>query len=304
MADVRTIAFTKVIKDQLFAGADFVKTAFSHDSFVKDDKVKIPQSGTLPSVEEDRSSFPISVVNRTDDEVEYDLIEFSLGALRVPEKDMMELSYDKVQSILQQHQRALTNAIALRALYRWAQTTAAIETTGTAVANIAPPSGTGNRKPLLLADVARAAAKLDEDNVSQMNRYLIMPSKVYWNFVETNKAQLINLDYNKSLTNGDISNGVVSKVYNFNIIPRSYTCVYAAGSTLKAVGAAAAATDEWGIVGYQADEVCRALGSVKVYIDKDNPVYQGDILSATARFGCAKMRGTGDVGIVSIKQDT
>ena len=304
MADVRTIQFTKIVKETLYSGMEFVKTAFSHDGFVNNDKVQIPTGGTLPDVVEDRSSFPITVTTRTDDQVEYDLIEFSLGALRISEKDMKELSYDKMRSIVMQIQKKLGDSIALRALYNWAQATPAIDSSGTAVANIGPPSSTGNRQPLELVDISQAAAKLDEDKVSQQNRYMIVPSKVYWNFVTNNKAQLLNLDYNKNLTNGDISNGVVSKVYGFGIIPRAYTCVYTAGGTLKAVGAAAAATDEWGIVAYQADEVCRALGSVKIYINRDDAEYQGDVVSGTIRFNAVKMYGTDEIGVVTIKQDT
>lgn len=304
MADVRTIQFTKVVKEVLYSGMEFVKTAFSHDAFVNDDKVQIPTAGTLPDVEVDRSSFPIDIVSRTDDTVEYNLKEFSLGVLKLSEKEMKELSYDKMRSIVMQMQKKLGNRIALDALYNWAQSSPAIETTGTAVAGIQPTGATGTRQPLELADIANAAAKLDGDNVSQTNRYMIVPSNVYWNFVNNNKAQLLNLDYNKGMTNGDIANGVVSKVYGFGIIPRPWTALYTAAGALKAVGTAVAATDEWGIIGYQADEVCRALGSIKVYIQKDAPEYQGDLISATIRFGTSKMYGTAETGIVTIKQDT
>jgi hypothetical protein len=304
MADVRTIQFTKIVKEVLYSDSEFIKTLTSHDGFVNNDKVQIPTGGTLPDVEEDRSSFPITVVERTDDSVEYDLIEFSLGAIRIPEKDMKELSYDKAKSIIIQATRKLRDRIGLRALYNLAQSTAAVETSGTAAAGLTPPSGTGNRQPLELLDLSDAAAKLDEDKVSQMNRYCILPSKVYRNFVHNNRAYLLNMDYNKNLANGDISNGVVSNVYGFKMIPRAYTCVYTSGGVLKAVGAAAAATDEWGIICYQADQACRALGNVKIYINKDDATYQADVISGTIRFNATKMYGTTETGIVTIKQDT
>ena len=303
MAQVVTTAFTKVIKEKLFAGAEFVKTAFSHDAFVNDKTVEIPTAGTLPDVEEDRSSYPIAVTERTDDKVSYNLIEFSLGAIRLPEKEMKELSYDKAASIVAHHMRKLNNRIALRALYNWAQATPPIVTSGVATTGGLPPGATGSRQPLMMVDIADAAAKLDAENVAEENRYLIIPSNVYWNFVEANKAYLVSLDYNKNLTNGDIANGIVSKIYGFNIIKRAYTCVYDGSDVLKAVGAATAATDQWGIIGYQADEVCRALGSVKVYLNKDDALYQGDLYSATVRFNAQQMRG-GNIGVVTILQDT
>ena len=303
MADVRTIAFTRVIKDKLFAGNEFVRNSTSHDSEVNNDKVQIPGSGTISAIEEDRSSYPITVETRTDDRVEYDLIEFSTPLIRIPEKDRVELSYDKTASVLRQFTNKLADSVALRALYNWAEAAPQVETTGTAAAGIAPPGGTGNRQPLELVDLANAAAILDGQNVSQMGRYLIVPSLVYWNFVNNNKAQLLNLDYNRTLTNEDIASGIVAKVYGWNIVPRSYTVVYDNTDALKAVGAATAATDQWGMVGFQMDEVCRALGSIKIYSQLNAPEYQADLYSATIRFGSAKMRSDG-VGVVTIRQDT
>lgn len=299
MPDVRTIAFVRTIKEQLFARAGFVLNSTSHDAFVNDDKVRIPQAGTIPSVEEDRSSYPIAVTTRTDDQKEYDLIEFSLGALRVPEKDMVELSYDKVASIIKQHSDKLNDRIALRALFNWAQSTPSVATTGSATANIAPPSGTGNRNRLALDDIAQAAAKLDEDDVPREGRYMMIPAVVYWDFI-ANVDKLLSKDYTDR---ANLPDGVVAKIFDFNIITRSYTTVYNGSDALKAVGAAAAATDQWGIVGWQMDEVARALGAIKVYSDIDDPVYQGNLYSATVRFNAVPMRND-DTGIVTILQDT
>lgn len=311
MADVRTTAFTRVIKDQLFAGNEFLLKATSHDAFVNDKTVEIPISGTLPDVVEDRTAYPIAVNERTDTKQSYDLIEFSLGVIKVGEKEKKELSYDKASSILRQHMLKLKDSIALRGLYNWggaglvSASGQIVLTTGTGTANIAPPGGTGNRNALTLADMAQAALKLDEDNVPMDGRYMTMPSRMYWNFVESNKTQLLNLDYNKSLSNGDIADGVVSKVYGFKIIPRSYTLVYAdaATPTKKAVGAATATTDCWAAVAWQQDEVARALGSTKVYRNIDDATYQGDLYSATQRFNNTQMRLDG-VGIVTIVQDS
>lgn len=307
--DVRTIHFSNVIKEKLFAGAEFIKTAVSHDAFVNNLTVEIPQAGALPDVEEDRSSFPLTVVSRSDTKQTYNLIEFSLGAIKVGNKEMKELSYDKVSSILKQHVDKLNDRIALRALYNWSGAglvTASgqiIETTGAATAGIAPPSGTSNRLGMLLKDVALAAKKLDKDNVAREGRYLIVPPDMYWDFLTIEKASLLNLDYNKNLNNGDIANGVVAKVYGFNIVLRSYTAVYDNETTpvKKAVGATAAATDNWAAIGFNANEVCRALGGIEVFSNIADAEYQGNIYSALVRFNAQQMRTDG-TGIVTIVQ--
>jgi hypothetical protein len=265
----------------------------------------------MPDVVRDRNVFPIPVTDREDAKQTYDLVEYSLGAIRVSDKNKKELSYDQAASILRQHVNKLNDEIGLDAAYNLGGAdlvTAGgqiILTTGTSTAGIAPPSGTGSRNSLALLDIANSAKKLDKDKVSTEGRYMIIPADIYWDFVEKNKTQLLNLDYNKNLTNGDISNGVVSKVYGFKIITRAHTLVYADGATptKKAVGAAGAATDHWACVGWQEDEVSRALGSIQVYSDMASPTYQGDIYSALVRFNNTPMRTDG-TGLVTIVQDS
>ncbi|MCK5632596.1 hypothetical protein KAH94_02525 [bacterium] len=204
----------------------------------------------------------------------------------------------------------LNDRMALRAQYNWGGAglvTAAngqiVETTGADTASIAPPTGTGNRKGMLLKDVAIAAKKLDNDEMPRENRYLVIPPDMYWDFVTIEKASLLNLDYNKNLSNGDISNGVVAKVYGFNIVLRSHTLRYTNATTpvKVAVGGVGDATYNWGAVGFQGDEVSRALGSIEVLSQIDAPEYYGSIYSAIVRFNAEQLRSDGK-GVVSIVQ--
>jgi hypothetical protein len=302
--------WVKDIKDKLFAGVEFVKNSQSHDEFVDNLTVHIPQAGALPAVSKNRSVFPGTISQRTDTDNYYSLAEFTTDPILIRDLEAMQISYNKRQSILNHHIRTLNDRLGLEALYNWCGSglvTASgqiVLTTGTGTTTIAPPGSTSSTKGILLADIATAASKLDEDDVPGENRFLVMPSKAYWNFVEVNKAQLLNLDYNKGLTNGDIANGIVAKVYKFNIITRSYTVVFAdaATPTIKAVGAATATSDVWGMVGWQADCVAKALGDVKMYINEDQAAYYGTIISAAVNFGCVKGRSDAK-GIVTIVQD-
>jgi hypothetical protein len=99
--------------------------------------------------------------------------------------------------------------------------------------------------------------------------------------------------------------GVVKKLYGFNIILRSNVVVYADGATptKKAVGAASATDDCYGMVGFQRDMVAKALGNIDVFQDNNNPTYYGDVLSALVMFGATQLREDGK-GIVTIVQDT
>lgn len=299
------------IQDKLFAGNEFVNKATSHDAFVNYKTVHIPQAGTIPSVQKDRSSLPATISQRTDTDKNYNLSEFTTDPMLITNLEEIQTSYDKRQSVISHHVRKLGDRLGLEALYQWAGATLAgdggqiILTAGDAVANIAPPGATGSRLQMQLKEVADAAALLDDQDAPQEDRYLVVPSKMYWDFVEDNKTQLLNLDYNKSLSNEDIATGIVSKVYGFNIITRSYTAVYAdaATPTLKAVGAATATTDQWGAVGFQSSMVARAMGSTEMFEDLRNPTYYGDVYSILQMFAATKMRTDGK-GIVTIVQNS
>ncbi len=303
MAQVQTIGFVKSIQDLLFAGSEFVNFSVSHDEFINDKTVKIPQAGALPAIAEDNSVYPLTVAERTDDTKEYDLIEFSLGAIRLGESDKLTLSYNKRQSIIKGHMDALNDRIGLRALFNWASDTTArqVETTGTATSNIAPPSGTSTRKSLKIDDLQSGLKILSKDNVnvSDGKVYCIMPADMYWDFIREEASAINQLQRNA--TNVTLSPGVINSLFGINIIVRDATVVFATGKTKKALGAAAAATDKWGAIMWHSDYVSRAKGTVKAYINTDDALMQGDVLSATLRFNSVPMR-TDLKGIVSIIQ--
>ncbi len=309
MGQVVKKVFLRDIQEELFAGVEFVKEAVSHDMWVSNDTVYIPQSGSNPAVVENRTVLPATITQRTDDEKSYSLNEYTTDPILLRDLEKIQLSYDKRKSIMAGSINALNDRLALQALYQWAGATLItsagqiILTTDTtnkdAFAN--PPDATGNRDAIALEDIMKAASKLDDDEMPQEGRYLIMPSKMYWNHLVKNNTNILSRDYNPT---GDFISGVVRKLFGFNIILRSYIAVYAdaATPTLKAVGAATAATDCFSCVGFHKSAAARALGSIKFFEEKDSPTMFGDVLSAKVMFNATKMRTDGK-GIVTIVQD-
>ena len=110
MAQVRTEAFSKVISDKLFAGAEFINQSVSHDAFASDYQVHVPQAGTIPAVQEDRAVLPATIGQRTDSELTYDLIEFTNDPMLIKNIEKIQLSYPKIESLLSHQIRKLTNA--------------------------------------------------------------------------------------------------------------------------------------------------------------------------------------------------
>ena len=311
MTAIRSEVFIADLQEKLFAGNEFVTFAKDHNAFITNNTVHVPQAGTIGSVTKNRTVFPAPISERTDTDLTYDMNTYDLAPIRVGNVDKFMANYAYRDSIMSQQINKLNDRIGLEFLHSGGGTgltTASgqiILTTGTGSTTIGPPSSTLTAKGLMLIDIANAAAKLDMDDVPKTGRYLNIPWNAYWDFVEVNKASLLSLDFQGGLTQSDIANGVVSKVYGFNIMNRSYTTTYvdAATPTLKAVGAAAAATDAWGMIGWQSDMMSRALGDIKAYVNSDQAAYYGDIISSEVIFGSKALRTDGK-GIVTIVQNT
>jgi hypothetical protein len=309
MADLRTIGFVRVIKDQLFAGNEFIMNSESHDEYVDDEHVRVPQSGTIPAVQKNRSSLPATIGERTDTYIEYDLNEFTTDPILIKSKDVSELSYNKRASLLKQHMLKLNDEIALEAAYQWSGSVLKsaggqiVLMTGTATTNALPPSATGSRKPPKLVDIAACASKLDADHMPQTGRWMLMPSAVYWDMLAA-EPTILSKDYNPR-ADADVAMGVVKILYGIKILLRPATVVYAdaATPTVKVPGAAAVATDHWGCPCWHENEVARALGAIKFFADTDKPEYYGDIYSALVRFAAKATREDGK-GIVTLVQDS
>lgn len=309
MGQVVKKVFLRDIQNEIFAGVEFIKEAVSHDMWVNNDTVYIPQSGTNPAVVENRTILPAIIKQRTDTEKSYSLNEYTTDPILLRDLEKIQLSYDKRKSLMQGNIDALNDRIALQALYQWAGANL-IASDGQIIlttditnkdAHANPPGATGNRNAIALEDIMKAAAKLDDDEVPIEGRYLIMPSKMYWNHLVKNNPTIVSRDYNPK---GDIISGIVRKLFGFNIILRSYTAAYADASTptLKAVGAASAATDCFSCVGFHKSKVAKALGSIKFFEAKESPTMFGDVLSAKVMFNATKIRTDGK-GIVTIVQD-
>jgi len=295
------------IQKAIFPDSSFVRRSVNHDGYVSNKTVHIPQAGTIADVEKNRSVLPATVTQRTDTDRTYNLNEYTTGTMLITDLEALQVNYNKRQDVLAQHSEKIMKRIGDETAVSWAGAGLVsaggqiVLTTGTATADICPPSGTGNRDAVLINDIAACAAKLDEDDMPLEGRYMLMPSKMYHNMLIENKATLLNSDY---MNQGNLPTGVVAKIWGFNIIVRSNVVVYAdaATPTIKAVGAAAAASDCFGAIAWHESAVCNALGEIKVFADSDNPAYYGSLFSAMVMHGATTLRTDGK-GIVTLVQE-
>ncbi len=287
------------IEGNLFKNNEFLLASTDASQFVLQGKVvHIPQAGALPNVAIDRSSLPASVTQRTDVDVTYALNEYTTDPILIPNADTMELSYNKRESVLSEHEAALRQVTADSILIDWAPAVNFVHTSGDAV--ISHLTGTtGNRKKFGVSDLKYAMLTLNKQNVPVEERYALMSADMYQQLTDSMDATQYR-DYSQAF---DAKDGVLGRLYGFNIMMRSNVVTYTNDTTpvVNAYGASAAATDNDGVLCWQRNAVERALGEVKFFDRIGDPTYYGDVYSVLVRMGARKRRGD-ERGIVAIVQ--
>lgn len=264
--------------------------------------VVIPQSGGDPVILIDNASWPLTPTRRTDTDVSYNLQAFSTNPHHIPWQEIQTLSYNKIDSILGSHTNSLVEAVADAMLIKWSPTVAGkiLSTTGGPnTLTQDPASGqTGNRFLFHPKDLLRGMTAMNIDDVPDSGRIAVIDDNMYGGFYDQLSDSQANA-YNQFANN---ETGQVGKLHGFNIYRRSKVLAYAdAATSANAYGASLAATDNLACLLYHQDTVCRAFGEMKPFMDKDNPLYQGDIMSMIVRAGGRKERGD-NKGVIAMVQ--
>lgn len=290
----------RTIVEGLFADNTFMAKSVNDDVYVNEGKkVHIPNAGSPSGVVVNRDSLPATVYKRTDQDVDYTLNELTTNPILIPYADMVELSYNKRNSVIDQDRKELIFKAAEALLAAWLPGTSnRVLTTGKGVAAWTP-SATGLRKAISPADVAALQLRMNADNVPQTDRYLLLDAHMYQQLLDgMTQTQAIGF-----FQAADVKRGVMGMLYGFEVMVRSTVYCFAADGTLKAYGAAGAATDNAGGLAWQKDSVSRALGEVLMFDRIDDPLYYGDVYSFLVRVGGA-IRRYDKKGVYAIVTDT
>ena len=277
----------RTIVEGLFADNSFLSRAVNDDMYVNEGKrVHIPNAGAPSGVAINRDSLPATVYKRADTDVDYALDELTTNPILIPYADMVELSYDKRNSVIDQDRKELIFQAAEAMLAKWLPADENIvPTTGMGVPAWTP-SATGLRKAIRPADVAALQLRMNADNVPIEGRVLLLDANMYQQLLDgMTQTQAIGF-----FQAADVKRGVMGMLYGFEVMMRSTVYRFAYNGTLKAYGDAGAATDLAGGLAWQRDSVSRALGEVKMFDKVDDPSYYGDVYSFLVRVGGAIRR--------------
>ncbi len=220
-------------------------------------------------------------VQRTDTAGTIVLDEYAVDPIVVTDAEQVELSYPKLDSYVIQAKDHLEERIASEALWNLGATGL---TTLTPIIDVAAGNAvhpTDNRKIVTEKDIARLAELWDNLKYPSAGRVLVVNPNTFWSIVQNSTALM-----NQYIINDPkgVIDGVLLQVHGFQIIKRNDTPYYdnaAVGSTVKiAYGTAPGVNDLPAAVAYIRNTTFgRALGSISMYDDVDNPTWQGTIMS-------------------------
>ena len=298
---IQTEVWARDIADALFPMNTFMAQSISDDQWVNNKTVHLPQSGVLPVVQRNRSSYPATASVRVDTDATYTLDEFTSDPTHIADIEQIETSYDKRQSVLRDHIEEIQKRCANWMQYHWSPTTAANILRTTGGDRVAQVTGaTGNRKKLTIDDLILAKAALDDMDVPAEGRYILIPAFQYNDLILDNKTTLLSMDISGEAR---MQKGILSMIMGFTIVQRGKKNVLSYGNEATPVPrppddatdiAANAATLCW-----HSNFVRRAKGEVKVYENQDDALYYGSVFSAMARAGGRK-RYTDATGVIAI----
>lgn len=304
-ADIQAEFWVDYIIKKLWKDNVFLQKAYSDDQYVVGGKiVHIPQPGASPTVTKNRSSFPASAVRRTDTDILYSLDEYTTDPTHIQDAEKVELSYDKIDSVLGEHTNSLNQTVADDMIYKWMN--------GIPGANIITTSGssftsnisgqTGTRLAMTHSDLKKARTAMNLANVPQADRYALLEENMLDQMVDS----LSTTQYKDFSQYYDAASGTIGKLYGFNIMSRSTVAMTAASLSsgnlvVNALGAATSATDQCASLIWQKDSVTRALGEVKFFEKINDPQYYGDVYSALLRMG-GRRRRSDNAGVIVIRQ--
>lgn len=280
--------WVKQLMMNFYPDSSFLNYVKDFSTLVDNNAINIADVGVDPKVLINNTTYPIKVVQRVDTpiRIELDLFETENTLVRRPE--VIEYSYDQLESVLMGHRSILRARTAEKAAHAFAPQedsvfTPVIGTTGDA---------TGKRKRLSIEDVLLLKERFDDANIPLEDRILVLNPKHLSDLI------LFDVKAFKDLT--DIVDGKPKRFAGFDILQTSVTPKYNSATLEKiAFAVESANTDTFCSFAFQKEEVMKADGDVFMYAKENDPEERGTIVGFDKRFIAVPIRNKALGAIVS-----
>ncbi|MDN4754442.1 hypothetical protein QYZ87_07865 [Porphyromonadaceae bacterium W3.11] len=253
------------IIEGLFADNSFLSRSVDHSDYVKERVVHVPNAGKSRGVKKNRSSYPAVVEQREDIDLTYMIDEYTTDPVHITDKDKVELSYDKRQSVIRQDKSELHEEVAKGILENWV-----------------PKKEAGQMNLIgskfTRQDLSAIRKKFNKEGVPQKGRCVLLDPDSEGDLLDSlteSQAQA----YHSAV---DVERGVVGKILGFEILtPRPMP------TGVKALA-------------WHPNSLSRAMGDVKAFDNSNDATYYGDVLSFLLRAGGSIIRDDAK-GVLALK---
>ena len=280
MAGINKEIWIAQLMEPFYAEASFLDYAQDMTQFVEFNTINLADAGIDPAVLVNNAVWPIPVTQRTDTPIAIPLDTLDTVNSLVRNIEEMESAYDKMESILGAHRRALRSASLQRAAFAYSPT-GNTANTPVLVASGAVRADTG-RKKLVINDLIAAQAALDMIDAGPDRVLVLHPYHV---------QDLLEQDATAFKDFASRPSGQIVNLYGFKLDKYRSTAVYDGAGAKKAFGAAAVpATDQYSSFFFMRNEVMKADGSVKMFDRLNDPEQRGDTVGFQKRFKALSIR--------------
>ena len=276
------------LMQNFYPDSSFLGYAKDFSALVDFNAINIAETGVDPEVLINNTTYPIKVTQRIDKpiRIELDLFETENTLVRHPE--IIEYSYDQLESVLMGHRNRLRARTAEKAAHAFAPQcdgdfSPVIRTSG---------ERAGNRLRMTVEDILNLKERFDDANVPLEGRVLVLNPQ--------HLSDLILFDVKAFKDITDVVEGQPKRFAGFSILQTTATPMYD-NQTLEKLGFAEEKPEgsTFCSFAFHRDEVMKADGDVNMYAKENDPEERGTIVGFDKRFIALPVRNKGIGAIVS-----
>jgi len=259
-------------------------------SIVENDVIHLVDVGVDPDVLVNNTTYPIPLQALDDADIAISLDKFQTKATPIKDDELYAISYDKIARVKESHANSINDSKFKKAAHALCATE---NTATTPVLTTTGAAGSDNRKAMTINDVIAMKKAMDKLGVPSDQRRLVLCSDHVNDLLATD--QKFREQYNI-----DRENGVIGRLYGFDIYEFANNPVYTTAGVKKAVGATAEAGEYQASFAFYVPRVFKATGSTKMYYSEavNNPTTQQNLINFRHYF--VAMPKKQDAGVVMI----
>jgi hypothetical protein len=273
------------LMEKFYPTAPWLARAQDFSGNVEYNTINLAEIGADPQVLVNNTTYPVPFADRADVPLALPLDYYDTEGTVVRNAEQQQLAYNKMDTVISQHGKALGAAQSLKAAWNFApQANGAFTPVLPTLGNAKVAYAVGSRLPFSFRNIIAAAQAFDAINAPTDGRVLVLGTQ--------HKQDLLNEDVNLFKGFADYKTGMIGQLYGFDIYTSTQCPTYNnTTNTKNAYGAAPAGTDAVSSFFFVDTEVMRAQGTMDMFSRLRDPEARGDIVGFQQRFVALSIRG-------------